>query len=42
MSMCGSGGIAALLLALALDEVDWSASRPVHFTPGKEILVSAG
>jgi hypothetical protein len=32
---CGSGGIASTFLTSALDEGEWSASRPVRFTPGE-------
>jgi hypothetical protein len=32
----GNGGIAAPFLISALDGGEWSASRPGHFTTGKE------
>jgi hypothetical protein len=33
--MWGTGGIAPPLLSSAVDEGEWSASRPCHLTPGK-------
>jgi hypothetical protein len=38
----GSGGRAPPFLTRALDEGEWSASRPSRFTPGKEPLVPIG
>jgi hypothetical protein len=37
LSSLRSGGIAPLFLTSALDGGEWSASRPCHFTPGKEL-----
>jgi hypothetical protein len=38
----GSEGIASAISTLALDEGEWSASRPCRFTPGGELTVPIG
>jgi hypothetical protein len=40
MKTYGGGGIASPFLTSAQDGDEWSASRPRHFTPGKEPLVA--
>jgi hypothetical protein len=38
----GSGGVARLFFTTALEEDEWLASRPGHFTPGEELPVPTG